>query len=197
VLKFEQLFNMSKIDATQILKAAGDLFAKEGFVTFSVRTVAKELQIAPSLIYYYFKNEEELLLSMFHYLNKQLGQRRAVLPKTLTAKEMLKQRIEFQIDNQQAIVAVLKYYLRFRKTFPKFKEGFLPDKSSLHVEEVLRYGVQTGEFTCEDVNADAKVITHAINGYLLEFYPYVVTKKEKKALVEKIYSFILRAVRTA
>jgi hypothetical protein len=108
---------------------------------------------------------------------------------------MLKQRIEFQIDNQEAIVAVLKYYLAYRKKFKKFKNGFVPDKSALHIEEVLKYGLVTKEFIVDNLEDDAKVITHAINGFLLEYYPHVPKGKEKDELVCRIYQFLIRALK--
>lgn len=185
---------MAKITQEHILDTARVLFAQEGMTRFSIRLIAKELKIAPSLIYYYFKTEDDLLLSMFLHVNKQLGQERAKLPLTQNAKDMLKQRIEFQIDNLSSIVAVLKYYLKFRKDFPKFNDGFLPDKSSLHIEEVLEFGVKTGEFVTTDILGDSKVITHAINGYLLEFYPHPPSMLERRHIVEKIYSFVIRAI---
>lgn len=185
---------MSKINQKLILEAAGELFAHHGIVDFSIRRVAQHLKVAPSLIYYYFKNEDELLLSMFHFLNQQLGQKRGLLPKPKSAKKMLKQRIEFQLDNLNTIVAVLKYYFKFRTTFPKLKGGFLPDKSALHIEEVLKYGKETGEFKVRHIKDDAKVITHAINGFLLEFYPYQPNLNEKNKLVKTIYNYLIRAL---
>lgn len=185
---------MPKISKRKIIETASILFAKQGISSFSVRRLANELQVSPSLIYYYFKNEDDLLSSMFHHLNHELGIKRAALPHLSTAKEMLKQRVEFQFEHQTMIVAVLKYYLQFRQEFSRFKEGFLPNKSSLHIEEVLQYGVKTGEFTIKNIENDAKVITHAINGYLLEFFPYQLQEKEKEKLVESICSFLLRAL---
>lgn len=108
---------------------------------------------------------------------------------------MLRQRIEFQIDNQETIVAVLKYYLAYRSRFKKFKNGFVPDKSALHIEEVLRYGMERNEFSITDIEDDAKVITHAINGFLLEYYPYTPKGIEKKELIDRIYLFLIRALK--
>ena len=64
---------------------------------------------------------------------------------------MLKKRIQFQINNSEYIVAVLKYYLAHRPEFKKNSKGFVPDKSSLHIEEVLLYGIKTGEFKVENL----------------------------------------------
>ncbi len=178
-----------------ILKKATEIFAAQGYESFSIRNLADEIPLAPSVLYHYFKDKDALLKEMFDSTNRLLGLRRVKLPIPETASEMLKQRIEFQLDNCDEIVAVLKYYLAYRKDFEKFKNGFVPDKSALHIEEVLEFGKSTGEFKIEDLEDDAKVITHAINGFLLEYYPYKPKGKEKEELIERIYSFLIRALK--
>lgn len=178
-----------------ILQKAIHSFALSGYEGFSIRTLAEQIPIAPSVIYHHFEDKDALLKEMFDQLNRNLGSKRSKLPKVVTASAMLKQRIEFQIDNQESIVAVLKYYLAYRNTFKKFKNGFVPDKSALHIEEVLRYGMETKEFSVENLEDDAKVITHAINGFLLEYYPYIPKGKEKEELINRIFSFLIRSLR--
>ena len=178
-----------------ILKKAAHVFALHGYDSFSIRTLAKEIPIAPSVLYHHFTDKDGLLKAMFDTLNTELGKKREALPKPKTASEMLRQRIEFQIDHQEEIVAVLKYYLAYRKSFKRFKNGFVPDKSALHIEEVLKYGIETNEFIIEDLEDDAKVITHAINGFLLEYYPHTPKGKEKKELVDRIHRFLLKALK--
>jgi AcrR family transcriptional regulator len=186
---------MSRDTRLIILKKATHLFALNGYDAFSIRTVAGTIPLAPSVLYHHFKDKDALLKEMFNSLNTSLGRKRSRLPQPKTASEMLKQRIAFQIDNQEAIVAVLKYYLAYRKTFKRFKNGFVPDKSALHIEEVLRFGTATGEFQIHSIDDDAKVITHAINGFLLEYYPYTPKGKEKDELVERIHHFLIRALK--
>ncbi len=187
---------MTRINATLILDKTAMLFAKSGIEDFSIRKLAKQIPITPSVIYHYYENEHVLLRKMFDHLNHLLGEKRAALPQTATADEMLRQRIAFQIDNQEAIVAVLKYYFAFRQTFSKYKNGFVPDKSALHIEEVLRFGMKSGEFYVRDIDDESKVITHAINGFLLEYYPYTPKGKEKEALIERIHQFLIRALKS-
>lgn len=185
-----------KQDTKQIIiQKAVPTFALSGYEGFSIRTLAEQIPIAPSVIYHHFKDKDALLKEMFDQLNRNLGNRRSKLPKLTNASEMLRQRIEFQIDNQEAIVAVLKYYLAYRDKFKRFKNGFVPDKSALHIEEVLRLGMDMKEFSVENLEDDAKVITHAINGFLLEYYPHTPKGKEKKELVARIYSFLIRALK--
>jgi hypothetical protein len=94
------------------------------------------------------------------------------------------------LDNAEKIVAVLKYYFAFRNTFTKHKNGFIPDKSSLHMEEVLHFAQKQGEYDKRNIKDDAKVMTHAINGFLLEYYPHKVEGKEKTDLTNSIYNFL-------
>jgi hypothetical protein len=108
---------------------------------------------------------------------------------------MLKQRIGFQIDNQEEVVAVLKYYLAYRNNFKKFKNGYVPDKSALHIEEVLREGVSRNEFIIKNLEDDAKVITHAINGFLLEYYPHTPKGAERQQLINRIFNFLIRGLK--
>ena len=186
---------MTKTSPQLILQEAAHLFANSGMDGFSIRKLAKQIPITPSVLYHHFDNEDVLLRAMFDYLNHTLGDRRSLLPKVKSASQMLKQRIEFQIDNQEEIVAVLKYYLSFRHNFDKYKNGFVPDKSALHIEEVLSYGIETGEFYVKNLSDDSKVITHAINGFLLEYHPYKPSGIEKKDLIDRIHNFLLRALR--
>lgn len=177
-----------------ILQKTAKLFALHGYEGFSMRTIAKEIPLAQSVLYHYFPDKDTLLRTMFDTLNTQLGEKRAALKQPKTASDMLKQRIHFQFDNAEAIVAVLKYYIAYRDTFPKFKHGYVPDKTSLHIEEVLQYGMLQEEFQLDDMIQDARVITHAINGFLLEYYPLIPLGKEKETLVAAIHSFIMRAL---
>lgn len=178
-----------------ILHKAIKNFAISGYEQFNIRDLAREIPVAPSVLYHHFKDKDTLLHEMYLYINTTLGKKRKALSTPASASDMLKQRIEFQIDNSEMIVAVLKYYLSHRKNFKKFKDGFVPDKSSLHIEEVLTYGLKTKEFSVNNLEDDAKVITHAINGFLLEYYPYKPTKLEKEKLVLKIHNFLIRALR--
>jgi AcrR family transcriptional regulator len=186
---------MSKINQSIILEKTAEIFSKGGLGEFRIRLLAKNLGVVPSVIYHHFKDEDSLLKAMFDYTNTELGKERAMLPQTKNTEAMLKQRIGFQLDNAGKIVTVLKYYLAFRKNFPKYKEGFVPDKSSLHMEEVLEFAKKEGVYKRNSLKADAKVMTHAVNGFLLEYYPYKVEGKERTELINRIYKFLFFALK--
>jgi AcrR family transcriptional regulator len=179
---------------SKIVKVARSIFAKEGYKALGLREIAKKTGIATSVLYYYFKDKDALLKEVFDATNTELGLLRAKLPVKKNAAEMLKQRIEFQLDHSEMILVVLKYYIRYRKTFAKNKQGFVPEKAYLHILEVLRRGVEEKQFFITDMDSDAKVITHAINGFVLEYYPDIPTGIEKKQLVDQIFNFIYKSL---
>lgn len=174
-----------------IRETAKRLFAKYGYDGVSMRTLAKESGVGLSSIYHFFDDKDILLKIIYNDTNHHLGIERKKLPKRSTAKAMLEQLIEFQFKHIEEIVYVLKFYLRFRLDFAALPTKTLPAKSVLHVEEVIRMGVKTGEFRVEnkDVEAKARVISHTINGFLLEYYPDVPTKQELHSIVDDIVSF--------
>lgn len=182
------------ITRDRITKQVLKLFARGGMEQVSMRTLAKQVKVVPSVLYYYFPTKKDLLLGMYNESNAILGKRRAALPQTKTASEMLKQRIDFQIDNAELIVGVLKFYLAFRDEFPKLEEGFLPDKTYLHIREVLEYGVSTGEFANKNLKEQSRVMVHAINGYLLEYYPHVPKEKDRERVVNELHTFLYRSI---
>lgn len=178
----------------KIIQTTTKLFAKHGYESTSMREVAKKAKIAQSVIYHHFKDKDVLLKDMFDFVNTTLGEKRKNLPETPSTSEMLKQRIIFQLDHAEEIIAVLKYFITYRKTFPKFKKGFVPPKTSLHIEEVLIRGKKDGDISVSNIEEDAKVITHAINGFLIEYYPHKPKGKEKEELVNMIHTFLMRAL---
>jgi AcrR family transcriptional regulator len=186
---------MTKISKETIIDHTTKMFALGGYDSFSMRHLADSVGISPSVLYHYFEDKDVLRKEMFDNVNKNLGLKRSTLPKTKTASQMLKQRIGFQIDNQEEVVAVLKYYLAYRNNFKKFKNGYVPDKSALHIEEVLREGVSRNEFIIKNLEDDAKVITHAINGFLLEYYPHTPKGAERQQLINRIFNFLIRGLK--
>lgn len=188
---------MSKDRRDQITKNTIHLFALLGYEGVSMRTLADEVGVAPSVLYHYFTDKDVLLKQVFDETNTNLGEARMALQQPATAREMLRQRIIFQLDHAEEIVYVLKYFLLQRRFLKKFKSGYVPDKTSLHIEEVLQFGLETNEFYVSDVELDAKVITHAINGFILEYYPAKLKGQEKEDLINLIHAFLLRALQPA
>ena len=178
-----------------ILTHATHLTAVEGCHALSMRELAGQIPITQSVLYHYFADKEALLTAMYVRANTQLGEARALLPALATTQARLEQLVRFQLQHAEHIVAVLRYYLYKREDFHQKESGTLPEKATLHVEEVLAYGLAQKEIETRGMRVDSKVISHAINGYLLEYYPHMPTGKAEDELVDALVSFSLRALK--
>lgn len=182
------------ITSKKIVKQVMKLMAHGGLSGVTMRSLAKEVQISPSVLYHYFPTKSLLLRAMFDETNRELGKRRSQLIPPKTAKNMLRQRIEFQFDNADLVVSVLKFYFSYRKEFPNLRPGFLPEKTYLHIKEVLEYGISTGEFENKDIDKQSRVIVHAINGYLLEYYPHIPKGEDREHVITELNEFLFRGI---
>ncbi|MDF9547055.1 TetR/AcrR family transcriptional regulator [Bacillus cereus] len=85
---------MSKEDKRQrIIDASYKVFASKGYTNASIKDIAKEADITPGLIHYYFKNKEELLFSVQNqvqerYHNKHEGKDEKYLSPLETLQEI-------------------------------------------------------------------------------------------------------------
>jgi len=179
-----------------ICRTAKRLFAERGYDGVSIRTLSKESSIGISSIYHFFADKDVLLKSVYDQTNAQLGSARRALKRPATAKNMLTQRIQFQFDHIEDIVFVVKYYLHYRQEFAGLPTKTLPPKAALHIEEVLYHGLSTGEFKLDasELSESARMITHMVNGFLLEYYPQQPSGSERKRLANEITGFSMRAL---
>jgi AcrR family transcriptional regulator len=178
----------------KIIDHARRMFAERGSGGLGMRELAVAAGISPSVIYHYFADKDVLLRSIFDADSKQLGIDRAELPALPTARESLTQRINFQFDHAEKIVYILKYFMQYRHTFAKQPAGYVPPTAYLHIKEVLQQGLATGEYAPMDVDAQAKIIAHAINGFVLEYFPDAPAGSERAAVVAGLESFITKSL---
>jgi len=89
----------------RILKAATTLFAEEGYASVSLRKIAERIEYAPSTIYLYFKDKDEIVTSIcrqnFQLLTAALD---SILVRNLAPLEMLR--------------ACLRAYIQFGLDYP-------------------------------------------------------------------------------
>jgi len=65
--------NLMNLDKRELLiQAAVDLFAQKGFTETSVRDIGKAAKVNTSLVYYYFKDKEEILYNIIERSTRDL-----------------------------------------------------------------------------------------------------------------------------
>ena len=96
----------------KILEAATALFAEEGYESVSLRRIAEKIEYAPSTIYLYFKDKEELITSIcrqnFQFLTQALERINMLgLPPLEMMRESLKAYIQFGLDHRDHYIVTL------------------------------------------------------------------------------------------
>lgn len=178
----------------KILQVTIKEYVSAGDDSLSMRNIAKKVPITQSVIYHYFESKEVLLREMFTYSSKKLGDLRAKNTSAKGAKDLFRKRIAFQMENSDHIMVILKYFTDHPDFFDKNSLGYLPDNAALHIEEVLEAGVNEGVYNVDDLKNDAKIIAHAINGFVTEYHGREMSEKEKDELVERIATFFERGL---
>jgi len=179
----------------EIDKKIKETYALGGYSSISMRKIACDLGITQSTIYNYYESKEIMLKYIFDKTRKEIGVKRSKLENPNNLMEMLRQRIEFQFQNGTDVIFILKYFLHFRNTFHKNKKGYVPVAAYKHIEEVLEYGNSIKEIKIKNIDSEAKIITHAINGFVLEYYPDLPKGVESKKLFDSISNFVYRSLK--
>ncbi|MFQ5772305.1 MAG: TetR/AcrR family transcriptional regulator [bacterium] len=96
---------------TRILKAAVKAFAKKGFYNAKVSDIAKNAKVADGTIYLYFKNKDDILISIFE---EELG----------TFLLLAKNEIDLETDILDKLKTFIHAHLNFVKKNPKLAQVF-------------------------------------------------------------------------
>jgi AcrR family transcriptional regulator len=174
----------------KILSNATTLLAREGYSGTSMRKVAKSSEIQQSVIYNYFKNKEEMLRAVRVHITKSLDGKMRKRPLSATASQLLYDRLIFQFENREMIVALLQYFMAVHDDFPGSQGGYVPARAYQHTRDIIDMGVDEGTYKVDDADFTAKLLTHLVNGFLIEYFDRSLPKNEIHKLAFKIHQFI-------
>jgi TetR/AcrR family fatty acid metabolism transcriptional regulator len=112
----------------RILKAAGTVFAENGFLQSTVAMIAKTAGVADGTIYLYFKNKEDLLAQFFDDKIRQVFEK---FTDTLSGPENATDKLrnlvrrhfeEFQNDRDMAVIYQVETHARNRLADDQIRE---------------------------------------------------------------------------
>ena len=138
-----------------IINAAIKVFADKGFYTANVADVAKEAGVADGTIYLYFKNKDDLLISLFETKMEEILKRfSSLISSKGNAEEKLRNFIHlyFQmIEEDQNLAEVFQVELRQSSKFLKdyHNQNFI-DFLNL-IGDIIHQGQNDGRFN-PDIN---------------------------------------------
>lgn len=182
-----------------ILDAAVKVFAENGYHGSQVSKIAKEAGVADGTIYLYFKNKEDILVSLFRErLGELIGKFEASARESETADEALRKICELhfaELESNPLLALVTQIELR-QSSLELRKEIGLTLKPYLQlIESVLVQGIATGAFRA---NLDVLLTRQLIFGAMDEVVSSWVISNRKYSLSAQIdgtVAFFLRALK--
>ncbi len=170
----------------RIILAAIQVFAQKGFHHAKVADVAKVANVADGTIYLYFKNKDDILISIFeHSMDFFLQQAKLKLATLQTPLEKIRGFIDLHLKAVQKnpeLAQVLQVELR---SSGKFMMGYKANKFFEYLKcliGIIEDGQKLGIFL---KNHSAEMAARALFGAIDEMaLEWVLMKKKKYSLVE-------------
>lgn len=165
----------------RIVHAAIKVFSQKGFFHAKVADVAKAADVADGTIYLYFKNKDDLLISIFeHSMDYFIQQATAELEGVVDPEERLKKFVMLHLQlvkKNPNLAQVLQVELR---SSSKFMQEYQPQKFFDYLDllrGIIVAGQEKGVFN-RAINADfvKRAIFGAVDELALE---WVLTKKKR------------------
>lgn len=162
-----------------ILLAAIRVFARNGFFNSKVADVAKDAGVADGTVYLYFKNKEDLLISIFNYIiDEAIETARKELTLLTSPDEQIRRLAHLHLNlmgRDENLAKVFQVELRQLK----FMEQFSTTKLSIYFEFIrtaIDRGQQSGVFrTAINSQIAAKVLYGALDEMVTN---WILSKKE-------------------
>lgn len=152
----------------RILDSAVRVFAREGFFKARVSQIAEEAGLAPGTVYLYFKNKEDLLISIFEVRMEDIVSRfRAAVMEKQDARSRLECLVRMHLSGFQEdpdLAACFQVELRQSSRFMRDVKSGLQQYLNL-IREIVERGRREGVFRRE---VSAGLVTHLIFGTLDE-----------------------------
>lgn len=179
-----------------ILDAATEAFANYGYFTCQVSKIAKLAGVADGTIYLYFKNKEDILVSLFSdRMGKFIQEIRQSIVKCQTTQERLYCIIQthFKYMQENRSLAIVTQ-IELRQSDPKIREAISgPLREYFHlIEQVLAEGVENKEIILADVKIGRQMFFGTLDAAISDW----VSSKKPRPL-EGIEELVFELMRGA
>ncbi|MEK6284345.1 MAG: TetR/AcrR family transcriptional regulator [Acidobacteriota bacterium] len=166
-----------------ILRAAIKVFAGSGFFNSKVADVAREAGVADGTVYLYFRNKDDILVSIFNdYMEEALAAGRKSLAQTDDPIEKLRRIVHAHLEGlgrDRNLAVVFQVELR---SSTKFMEQFSATKVTEYLElirEAIEEGQRHGVFRS---GLNTKVVAKVLFGALDEMATNWVLSRKRYSL---------------
>ena len=157
----------------EILAAALELLAEEGYAGASLRKLAARLGIAQPSLYHYFRTKEDLVEQVLDTYVKRMFS--VVRPEELPTR--LEQLPRFAAETTLRVYEAPTHPLFVRvaisvsRSHPRFgalMRRYFVDQASLGIQHIMRPFVEAGEITADDAHDLVRMVINAVGLRLIE-----------------------------
>jgi AcrR family transcriptional regulator len=158
-----------------ILESAAQVFRQKGFHGASMADIAEAVNLQKASLYHHFESKQEILLQLLDraldMLSDEMGQ---VLATELPADEKLRLAMRTYLktlSHQGDLVSVL--LLEYRSLESELYTRHIPHRDRFEAmwRELLRDGVQSGTFECDDVPLAVRGLLGMLNWTITWYRP--------------------------
>jgi TetR/AcrR family fatty acid metabolism transcriptional regulator len=151
----------------KILTSAIRVFAKKGFYNTRIKEIAKLASVADGTIYLYFKNKDDILISIFDDRMDKLNEKMEEISHgDMTSSDKIRQIIELQLGNLRGhrdLAEVITINLRQSNRFLKQYAAPRFNRYLDIMARIIKEGQDKGEFTSD---LPARVLATSLFGAL-------------------------------
>lgn len=167
-----------------ILLAAIRVFARNGFFSAKVADVAREAKVADGTVYLYFRNKEDLLVSIFNYtLDEAIALAELEIKGLTDPAEKIERLAKLYLKlmgNDRNLAIVFQVELRQLKFMEQFSTTKLTQFLDF-ISAAIREGQAAGVLRAE---VDPKIATHTLYGALEETVTQWILSGSESELTE-------------
>jgi AcrR family transcriptional regulator len=165
--------DVSEARKKQIMEAAISVFNRNGFNDSRMDDIVEEAGISKGTVYWYFKNKEELIISILdHIFGEEFSRMEKADDSTLPPRQCLTRYFDLYIKDLTVMMPfapiIYEFYaLAFRnKTVKTVMQGYLK-RFVNSVEPIIQRGIESGDFQKVDSRFVAMAFGSQIEGTLL------------------------------
>ena len=185
----------------KFIEVARQLFARKGVENTTMNDIASSAAKGPRTIYTYFKSKRDIFNAVVeNETDLLLKSLRMVLARPMSASEKFEQYIRVHFEVMREIVSRngslrAGFFLDLRKVDKARR--IISRKEVAILREILEEGVASGEFSIDDTQERAVVITHAVYGLDVAYIRDSLVDKgvDKEQLVDSITQLFLNGIR--
>ena len=186
----------------KILDAAKQVFARVGFYNSKVSEIARAAHVADGTIYLYFKNKDDILISLFEdELTRIIEEVRGELKLVKGPAARLRRFCEIHlgmVESDRALAEVIQVELRQSNKFMReYKNKRFMGYLAL-ISELVKEGQLSGEFRAD---VDPELAMHMLFGALDELSTFMVMAKRRNfdvpQLAKSIASVFINGIAAA